>query len=137
SAIINWVWMAFWISFWPEVAREHIRKKLKRDTADLFIGLIVCSNLSKFPATMERISSKKFKLGKPLTNMKKPLLLLLVLLPVLCKGQQNIRGQVTDAQTREPLTGATVFLGLEKNASAVFTDDNGNFVFPQIPAGRH
>lgn len=49
---------------------------------------------------------------------------------------QNIRGTVTDRDSRQPLQGATVSIAdIEKNL-AVTTDSLGNFVLRNIPTGR-
>jgi hypothetical protein len=50
---------------------------------------------------------------------------------------QTIRGTVVDKDTRQPLTGATVFLpDLETTLGAV-TEYDGTFVLEKVPVGRH
>ncbi|MGC4058980.1 MAG: carboxypeptidase-like regulatory domain-containing protein [Chitinophagaceae bacterium] len=50
--------------------------------------------------------------------------------------QQTIRGRVTDGDTRQPLTDATVQLQLPQNGIASVTDSNGYFSLPGCPVGR-
>jgi hypothetical protein len=49
---------------------------------------------------------------------------------------QNIRGTVTDRNSKQPLQGATVVITeTEKNMSVV-TDSLGSFVLRSVPTGR-
>ncbi len=51
-------------------------------------------------------------------------------------GQQTIRGTVTDAQTLQPLVGATVVLLDVEPVIGAFTDDEGRFRLEGVPVGR-
>jgi len=50
---------------------------------------------------------------------------------------QNIRGKLVDQDTKTPLIGATVELLSMPETKPTVTDDNGEFVFKNIPVGRH
>ena len=47
---------------------------------------------------------------------------------------QNIKGSVTDRDSKKPLQGATV--NVFETANAVLTDSLGNFTLKNIPTGR-
>ncbi|MBK6976658.1 MAG: TonB-dependent receptor [Cytophagaceae bacterium] len=74
--------------------------------------------------------------------MRKPLLLAILSFILFAKNSysqsktQNVRGIVIDKNTRQPLVGASVFINLDKNETAAFTDENGEFVLKNIPIGR-
>ena len=51
------------------------------------------------------------------------------------RGQYSFTGTITDCQTREPLSGATVELVALKKA--VRTDAEGQFTFQDLPKGTH
>ncbi len=70
--------------------------------------------------------------------MRKVLLMLLAVilnLAVIAQSTGRISGKITDAQTGEPLAGATVSLR-NGNANAV-TDNQGKFVLNNLKAGRY
>lgn len=46
-----------------------------------------------------------------------------------------IKGKVTDGQTGQPLTGATVYL--ENTSYSTVVNLDGSFVFKRIPAGKY
>ncbi|MFO8023464.1 MAG: carboxypeptidase-like regulatory domain-containing protein, partial [Perlabentimonas sp.] len=50
---------------------------------------------------------------------------------------QNIRGVVIDSHTEIPLPGATVLLQSNDETEGTSTDALGNFIFENIPVGRH
>jgi hypothetical protein len=58
--------------------------------------------------------------------IKHTLLLALLSLPILAHAQTAFNGHVSDAQTNEPLIGATVIVKGEK-AGGTVTDSEGNF----------
>ena len=63
---------------------------------------------------------------------------LFVFLPVCLFAQsQNIRGKVTDADSKIPLIGATVSLLDSVATIGSTTDERGNFVLENIVLGRH
>jgi hypothetical protein len=49
---------------------------------------------------------------------------------------QNIRGTLSDADSRQPLVGATVVVAGSSPVRGVTTDQSGRFVLEQIPLGR-
>ena len=49
---------------------------------------------------------------------------------------QTIRGTVVDADTREPLIGAEVFVPGTDPLIGTVTDVDGNFLLPKVPVGR-
>ncbi len=68
------------------------------------------------------------------------LLLLLVLL--FCQANnwaqtQNIKGKITDADSKAPLTGASISLSGADTLRGTSTDHNGNFILKQVAVGRH
>jgi hypothetical protein len=63
--------------------------------------------------------------------------LLLLLFSVQLHAQQtfqNIKGSVTDRDSKKPLQGATV--NIAETANTVLTDGLGNFILKNIPTGR-
>ncbi|MGR3809655.1 carboxypeptidase-like regulatory domain-containing protein [Jiulongibacter sp. NS-SX5] len=69
--------------------------------------------------------------------MKRPLALLLFLMPVISMAQTSIRGNITDITTKEPLQGATILLDGKTDGSGVLSDAQGRFEIANVPAGRH
>lgn len=69
--------------------------------------------------------------------MKRIVFLLFGLLPILAFAQRNqtIRGTVLDAETKQPLIGAAVFVQLDEMIGAT-TDMNGRFKLENVPVGR-
>lgn len=69
--------------------------------------------------------------------MKQLITLLFCVLPVLVWGQRNqtIRGTVVDAETKQPLVGATVFVQTPEMVGTS-TDVNGKYRLENIPVGR-
>ncbi len=69
--------------------------------------------------------------------MKRSVSFLFVLLPfwVLAQRNQTIRGTVVDAETKQPLIGAAVFVQLEQMIGAT-TDLDGKFTLENVPVGR-
>ena len=59
----------------------------------------------------------------------------LLLFSQLVVGQQTLRGQVTDANNNDPLTGATV--AIEGTKKGTIVDVDGNFEFPSIASGKY
>jgi TonB-dependent receptor len=59
----------------------------------------------------------------------------LLLFSQLVVGQQTLRGQVTDANNNDPLTGATV--AIEGTKKGTIVDVDGNFEFPSIATGKY
>jgi len=53
--------------------------------------------------------------------------------------QQNIRGEVRDVITTEPFAGVSLFLLASDTASIaeVISDEQGDFIFENIPVGRY
>jgi hypothetical protein len=49
---------------------------------------------------------------------------------------QNIRGTLSDADSKQPLVGATVLIGGAAPVKGVLTDQSGRFLLTQIPLGR-
>ncbi|MEO6286296.1 MAG: TonB-dependent receptor [Dyadobacter sp.] len=49
---------------------------------------------------------------------------------------QNIRGTLSDADSRQPLTGATVIIAGSTPTKGAVTDHSGRFLLEQIPLGR-
>ncbi|MCF0049040.1 carboxypeptidase-like regulatory domain-containing protein [Dyadobacter sp. LJ53] len=49
---------------------------------------------------------------------------------------QNIRGTLSDADSKQPLTGATVLIAGSAPVKGVITDQSGRFLLEQIPLGR-
>lgn len=67
--------------------------------------------------------------------MRRLWLILLFFIPVASFSQFRISGEVIDSATREPVAGASVFLG---NASAgASTNDNGSFSITGIRGGQY
>ncbi len=66
-------------------------------------------------------------------------LLLLFLLPVFSFSQstQNIRGKVIDKQSKAPVIGANVSLKTADKTLGTQTDEEGVFILPSVPVGRH
>jgi len=48
---------------------------------------------------------------------------------------QNVRGQITDAESKQPLPGVAVVL-LSDNSRTAVTDANGFFILEKVPVGR-
>jgi CarboxypepD_reg-like domain/TonB dependent receptor len=72
--------------------------------------------------------------------MKKILLSMIWLLcsvAIFAQLKQNIKGNVIDKDTRQPLIGATIILSDVQPAMGVATDENGNFTIKDVPVGRH
>ncbi|MFM1875281.1 MAG: hypothetical protein RL266_1018 [Bacteroidota bacterium] len=69
--------------------------------------------------------------------MKRLLFLFLILAPMLSVAQRNqtIRGTVVDAETKQPLIGAAVFVQLEEMMGST-TDIDGRFILENVPVGR-
>ncbi|MCB9192490.1 MAG: carboxypeptidase-like regulatory domain-containing protein [Flavobacteriales bacterium] len=69
--------------------------------------------------------------------MKRLLFLFLFLAPMLSMAQRNqtIKGTVVDAETKQPLVGATVYVQLEEMLGAS-TDIDGQFKLENVPVGR-
>ncbi|MCB9187264.1 MAG: carboxypeptidase-like regulatory domain-containing protein, partial [Flavobacteriales bacterium] len=69
--------------------------------------------------------------------MKRLLILFMVLVPVRTIAQRNqtIRGTVVDAETKQPLVGATVFVQLEE-LIGTSTDIDGKYELENVPVGR-
>lgn len=72
-------------------------------------------------------------------------ILLIVLFPLSCivrgnNGEKNpiIQGSVSDALSKKPVKGVTIsFTSTKDKVEKLFiTDDNGNFIVPQLPAGE-
>lgn len=51
--------------------------------------------------------------------------------------QQQIRGQIYDDISRQPLSGAQVFLKNTDPLIGTVTDENGNFIIEEVPVGRY
>lgn len=49
---------------------------------------------------------------------------------------QNIRGTLSDADSKQPLVGATVFIAGSAPVKGTITDQSGQFLLEQIPLGR-
>ena len=70
-------------------------------------------------------------------NMKKLLLFALTLITTIGYGQisQNIRGIITDKDSKTPLIGASVVI--ENLTKGTTTDVDGRFILEEVPIGRH
>jgi hypothetical protein len=71
--------------------------------------------------------------------MKYIILTLFSLLAIASGAQpltQNIRGTLYDADSKQPLVGATVLLAGTTPAKGTLTDQSGQFLLEQIPLGR-
>lgn len=76
---------------------------------------------------------------KPLIRLILPALIVLLFAPRLSaqNATQNIKGQITDKQSKEVLSGAVVVIvGFESRYAAV-SDASGNFILQNIPSGRY
>jgi len=63
-------------------------------------------------------------------------LLWIAFLPQAQELTQNVRGQVIDRITREPLPGANIVLLNSNPLKGVTSDANGRWVLESVPAGR-
>ncbi|MBN2520678.1 MAG: TonB-dependent receptor, partial [Bacteroidales bacterium] len=50
---------------------------------------------------------------------------------------QTVRGKIVDADSESPLIGATIQIKGSTPMKAAISDMNGNFIFQDIPVGRH
>ncbi len=67
--------------------------------------------------------------------MRTRILLALLLTPFLAKGQFSLSGSVYDAKNEHPLAGATV--ALAESRGLAIADEQGKFVFENLPAARY
>ncbi|WP_295714904.1 carboxypeptidase-like regulatory domain-containing protein [Mucilaginibacter sp.] len=67
--------------------------------------------------------------------MLKPLLLLLLLIPVVCFSQLKITGRVIDKRYKNPVVNARVFL--TKDTTKYKTDNYGVFTIPNVKPGEY
>lgn len=51
--------------------------------------------------------------------------------------KQNLRGRVIDVDTEGPLVGVTLFIDGSDPIVGTITDNDGYFVFPELPIGRY
>ena len=65
-------------------------------------------------------------------------MVMLFLMPTMMRAQatQNIRGQVCDVASGEPMAGVTITVENGITMGAI-SDLNGNFVVENVPVGRH
>ncbi|MGB1039206.1 MAG: TonB-dependent receptor, partial [Bacteroidia bacterium] len=70
----------------------------------------------------------------------KKLIAILLLIGTSLSGfsqlNQSIRGKVVDADTKNPLIGATVSAFIGTNTFGAISDQNGNFIIKNVPVGR-
>jgi len=72
--------------------------------------------------------------------MPKPLIYIFLLIHLSVFGQsstQNIRGLVKDKQRNTALPGATILLEINQEKRATISDEKGEFILQNVPAGRY
>ena len=69
--------------------------------------------------------------------MKSAIPLLFVLLPSLAMTSINIRGQISDKDSNEPLIGANVVMVQDNNQNGTATDKFGNYAISNISLGKY